>query len=151
MTREELNDFRDEVATPSIVELFTRTQIPEGACYIDNVAIKFLDGRSCGVDSQMTASGLLFLNGEIQRYQFEELDIDLRAFAEAHKNCVFISDGKLEVVDEVEELTLITTIRNMNRCEKIFHQFANMPKFEMAFSPVAYHKMLSMIEEVCYE
>lgn len=141
MTLEELIAFRDKVALPKLLELFDNTQIPEGACYIDNVTVGFLDGRSCGYETGYKASGFQFIDGKVQKYLFEEADIDLQSFSEVHKDCIFVSDGKLQVYDELNELDLTTTIRNMGVCGKLFHEFENLPNFNIAFSPIEYHKM----------
>lgn len=93
MTPEELKRFKEEVADPRMREIFDNTVIPEGACFIDKVEIGFLDGRSCGFESVIEASGLQYADGKVQEYQYSETDVSVDEFVEAHKGCSFISDG----------------------------------------------------------
>lgn len=141
MTYEELIAFRDTVSLPKLLELFDNTHIPDGACYIDHISVQYLDGRSCGHETLYEASGFQFVDGKVQQYQYEEVDSDLNSFAEAHKDCVFVSDGKIRVSDELNELDLTTTIRNINVCGKLFPEFVNLPVFNMQFDPIGYFKL----------
>lgn len=141
MTHEELIAFRDKVALPKLLELFENTQIPDGACYIDKVAINLLDGRSCGCETQYRASGYQYKDGQVTKYEFDETDIDLGAFCEVHKDCIFVTDGKLIVSDELCEMELNTVLRNINVCGKLFPELANIPEMNMAHAPVPYYKM----------
>ena len=68
MNSEELLQFRESVAFPALKKLFERTDIPDGFCCINELSVSFLDGRSCGVDSEIKATGLLFKNGEVEEY-----------------------------------------------------------------------------------
>lgn len=147
MTHEELIAFRDTIAMPKLMELFAKTEIPEGACYIDHLDIQFLDGRNCGHESYFQASGYVWKNGAAEKYTFEEVDITFQDFYEAHKNCIFVSDGKLEVSDELSELDLSTTIRNLDVCGKLFPDLQNLPKLTIEFSPVAYYKLEHLVKE----
>jgi len=133
--------FRDNVAIPHMLRLFEKTDIPDGACYINNIEISFLDGRSYGIDSHFQASGLLYRNNKVEEYHFEESDISLADFFAAHKDCVFISDGRLQIEDQLEEITLNTVIRNMRNCARFFPQFGQQPDIDIEFSSIIFEKM----------
>lgn len=145
MTHKELIAFRDSVAKPALMRAFAQTQIPEGACYIDNVSLHFLDGRSCGCESQFQASGYALKNGAAERYTFDELDLTVTEFFEAHKNCIFVTDGKLQVCDELSELELNTTLRNLHLCSRIFPALDFAPEVSMAYSPIEYYKLEHLV------
>lgn len=114
MNYSELMEFREQVAEPRLQSLLDATVIPEGVCCIDCLEIGFLDGRSCGVDYHILASGLICHNGQIERYNFDEYDVSVSEFVDVHKDCVFISEGVLCLEDEVSEFEVHTKIRNMS-------------------------------------
>ena len=114
MNYDELMKFREQVAEPRLQSLLDETVVSEGLCCIDNLEICFLDGRSCGTDYHIMASGLICHNGQIERYGFDEYDVSVSEFVDMHKDCVFISDGVLCLEDEVSEFEVHTKIRNMS-------------------------------------
>lgn len=119
MNREDLLRFRDVVAYPAMKSLFEKTEIPEGFCCINDLSIAFFDGRSCGTDSEIKAQGLICRNGKIEEYSFCECDLSFSDFVEAHKDCAFSMDGKLQFYNELEELELRTVIRSFDICARI--------------------------------
>lgn len=137
--------FRDEVATPRMTELFEKTQIPEGTCYIDNLEVSFLDGRSVGVENRIQASGMVFRAGKAEVYHYDECDVDLSEFYAGHKDYIFISDAPLRVSDDLAEMDLHTVMRNINACERIFHQFKAPEEIKMEMVSVPYEKMKSLL------
>lgn len=137
----DLKEFRDNVATPRMMELFEKTQIPEGTCYIDHLEISFLDGRSHGADSRIQASGMVYRDGKVEEYHYDECDVDLSEFYAEHKDCIFISDAPLRVGDELAEMDLNSVIRNIGQCERIFHQFKAPDDIKMEMVSIGYEKM----------
>ena len=138
MTHKELQDFSNNIASPVLGHMFETTDIPEGFCCIDNLDIHIFDGRSCGRETEFTASGLIYQNGEVKEYQFFEYDIDFADFIEAHKNCVFISNGKLTILNDLEEYEIKTIISRFDICAAICHDVKNYNQltFEFNFSDV---------------
>lgn len=147
MNHEDLVNFRDNIANPRMKEIFSKTTIPEGTCFIDNVELSFLDGRSIGVDSHFKASGFEYTDGQALVYQFEDTDLTAGEFFDAHKDCHFISDGHLTVRDELVDMELSTVLRNLSSCGKLFHQFENLPELSILSNPMEYHKLRYLIEQ----
>lgn len=147
MNYEDLVNFRDNIANPRMKEIFSKTTIPEGACFIDHVELSFLDCRSTGVDSHFKASGFEYTDGQAQVYQFDDTDLTAGEFFEAHKDCHFVSDGHLSVRDEMEDLELNTVLRNLSSCAKLFYQFENLPEVSIVANPMEYHKLRYLIEQ----
>lgn len=137
----DLNEFRDKVAMPRMMELFKRTQIPDGACFIDILEIEFLDGRSCGVDSHVRASGLVYQNGRAEEYLYDEYDVVYNDFFAAHKDCIFISDGNLRLYDELDDMVLETRLKNIQSCKKLFSWFDISFEINFQMDSIQYEKL----------
>lgn len=146
MTPEELKRFKKEVADPKMKQIFANTVIPEGACFIDRVSIGFLDGRSCGFESVIEASGLVFANGKVQEYQYSETDVSVDEFVEAHKGCAFISDGSLRVYDELDQFEIKTELWNHLRCAKVFGEVEDLGKLNFRYQSMEFEKMKAIFE-----
>ena len=141
MNYQDLVAFRDAVTIPKLMELFENTEIPEGSCYIYELEISYLDGRSCGFDSNIRAAGLVYHDGNVQEYCFDQCDIDVNDFLAAHKECTFMSDGQLRIIDELEELDIVSKIRNLRNCERFFPQLEGLNEFNLEFTSVVFEKM----------
>ena len=129
MTPEELLQFRDSIAFPAMKRLFEATDIPDGFCCINELSISFLDGRSCGVDSEIKATGLIYKDGQVEEYTFCEIDIDFAEFVEMHKDCVFMTDGTLQFFNELDEFQITTVMRSFDLCARIcpdLEQYVNL-------------------------
>ena len=137
----DLIEFRDNVAIPRMLQLFEKTNIPEGARYIDSLEFSVLDGRSCGVDSRIQASGFSYRNGCAVRYLFDECDADIGTFFAEHKDCVFISDGSLRISDELEEMDLSTRIRHIRDCGRFFDWFESPNDLSIELVSIEYEKL----------
>lgn len=141
----ELNEFYNNTASARMIQLFEKTVIPEGSCYIDRVEVTSLDGRNCGFDSRIQASGLFYRNGRVEEYCFDEVDMDLSDFFDIHRDAVFISDGTLRVCDEVQEMDLTTKIRNMGNCDRFFHWFESPKDFAPVLTSIEYEKLCYLL------
>lgn len=147
MLTRELESFRDSVVTPRMMELLSNTEIPDGACYIDDLKVSFLDGRSCGHETLIEASGLSFQDGQVKAYRFSECDLSLNDFLAAHKDCVFLSDGSLLVSDELQEMELRTVIRNRQDCEKLFPEMNSQVDKNIEFWSLVFEKMKHLFRD----
>lgn len=141
----DLKEFRDNVAMPRLLALFEKTQIPDGARFIDSLEISLLDGRNCGFDSRIQASGLFYHNGKAEKYSYDELDVSLSDFFTDHKDCTFISDGSLRITDELEEMDLSTRIRNINSCPRFFHWLESPNDINIEMTSIQYEKLKYML------
>lgn len=139
--------YRNEAPSPLMQRLFDKTQIPEGTCYIDHLEISSLDGRSCGFESYIRASGLKYLNGRAEQYLYEEYDVPLKDFFAQHADCIFLSDGALQFHDEVGEMSLSTVIRNIKAGERLFPWFESPADLTMEMTSVAYEKLCHLHDE----
>ena len=137
----ELEEFRDRVAIPRMQKLLDSITIPEGMCCIDNLDISFYDGRSCGTDSEIKASGLRYQNGKVEAYQYDEYDVSVGEFAAAHNDCVFISDGKLCIWNELEETEIRSLIRNLDSCAQLFPELKESANINIRTDVMEYVKM----------
>lgn len=146
MTHEELMMFKKEVADPRMREIFAKTEIPEGMCCIDKVEIGFLDGRSCGFESVIEASGLQYANGKVQEFKYSETDVSVDEFVEAHKGCAFISDGALRVYDELDQFEINTALWNHARCGKVFDGLEGLEKLDFRSQSIEFEKMKAIFE-----
>lgn len=150
MKPEELLQFRDSMAFPAMKKLFETTVIPEGFCCINDLSVSFLDGRSCGVDSEIKATGLLFKNGEVEEYEFCEIDMDFAEFVESHKNCVFMADGTLRFRNELDEFEINTVMRQFDLCARICPNLEAYVHLNLASSTsekgIQFEKMMYLFE-----
>ena len=137
----DLTEFRDNIANPRLLQLFEKTSIPEAARYIDKLEFSSLDGRNCGFDSRIQASGLCYHNGRAEEYVYDECDVELADFFAEHQDCVFISDGSLRIYDELAEMDLSTRIRNMGACDRFFHWFESPKDFAPVLTSIEYEKL----------
>ena len=131
MNYEGLSNFKNQVAEPRMQRLLDEIIVPDGLCCIDNLKICFLDGRSFGTDYYINASGLIYKDGNVERYSFDEYDVSVSEFVQMHKYCIFISDGKLCLENELVELNINCTIRDMS--------------FFTSFFPLEYEKTNKLI------
>ena len=141
MTHEELMVFKENIAVPRMMEIFEKTEIPEGLCIIDNAKISFLDGRSCGHETLMEASGLVYKDGKVSQYSYEELDVSVADFVEAHKGAVLLLDGKFQVFDELQEMDIQTVIRSLDCCIKVFPELEKLNDLEFDGPSFVWEKM----------
>lgn len=142
----DLKVFRDNVAMPRMMQLFVNTEIPDGACYIDNLELGFLDGRSYGVDSHIMASGLVYRDGRAEKYTYNDYNVDFNDFFTLHKDCIFISDGKLRINDDMDEMDLYTKIRNIETCKKIFPWLDISSEIKVEMTSIQYEKVKYLLE-----
>ena len=143
----DLIQFRDTVAIPCMMKLFEKTSIPDGTCYIDNLEISILDGRNCGFDSRIQASGLSYRNGVAEKYLYDECDVVLSDFLAKHKDTIFISDGSLRICDELEELDLSTRIRNIRDCGRFFYWLESPKEIKIELVSIQYEKLKYLLAQ----
>lgn len=146
MTSEEIKRFKEEVADPRMRQIFAKTEIPEGACFVDSVSISFLDGRSHGVDTLIEASGLRYVNGQAIEYRYEMPDVNVSEFMDGHKGCQFIFDGKLRIYDELDGFEVNTDLRNYGRCFKVFEGIERLAEMDFAYEPLVYMKLKALFK-----
>ncbi len=137
----EIEAFRDQVARPRMLQLLQNTHIPEGMCCIDNLELSYIDGRSWGVDSQIKASGLLYRNGRVEEYTFDECDFPFADFIATHKNYVFVSDGTLKLWNELEETEITSKLRNTDFCSHMFPELSQAGSLRVEMNLIEYTKM----------
>ena len=137
--------FRENVAAPKLQKLLQNTVIPEGYCCISHLDISLLDCRSCGLDSELTAKGLVYKDGKVQAYSFNEYDFATSDFYEKHKDSVFLSDGVLHIQDELQEMEVTTVLRNIGICAKLFPDLKKAVTLQMDTSPLEYLKMQQLM------
>ena len=141
MNIRELAWFRDNISMPALRKLLINTQLSEGLCCIDNLDIALFDGRSCGVDSEIKASGLVYRGGKVEEYSFDAHDISFQEFADAHKDCLFISDGKLHLWNQLEEMEISSVIRGIHSCAKLFPELTPLCSMHFEWNSIEYVKM----------
>lgn len=146
MNREELLWFRDNIAFPKMQELLQNTTIPEGYCIITNLDVTLLDGRSCGVESVLSAKGLLYKNGSVQEYAYQTQDFEDSDFFEKHKSCIFLSDGELHVSDALQEMDVSTVLRNLSLCADIFPELKPAKTLQTENESLEYLKMRQLMQ-----
>lgn len=137
MTNREMKAFKEQVADHKMAEILANTRVPDGVRYIDRMELYFYDGRSCGCDNHFVASGFTVIDGERVSCTSSADDIELADFLKANKECVFISSGVLFIKDDIEEITITTTLLNFARCAKIITQMANVPGITIGDAPLA--------------
>lgn len=143
----DLHWFRDNIAIPRMQQLLYNTTIPEGYCCITSLDISILDGRSCGVDSILRAEGLLFRNGKVEPYSFETYDFESTDFFQRHASSIFLSDGKLHISGELEEMEINTVLRNLDTCAGLFPELRPAASMNVERSPLEYLKMQKLLED----
>ena len=146
MNYEELQWFKENVADPAMERLFANTNIPEGFCCIDKLDIQFIDGRSWGTDSCIIATGLLYKDGKVEEYSYEETDFDVDEFVQAHKDCVFLSDGKLHISNELEETEINSTIRKLDSFSVLYSGLPQAKDMSFVFDSIEFLKMKHILE-----
>lgn len=142
----DLEEFRDSVANPRMEQLIESTQIPEGACYINQLEVSFLDGRSCGQESLIEATGLLYQDGKVEKYHFSELDIGMDEFLAKHEGAVFVAGGSLHITDELEQMDLRTNLGNSRECGKLFPQMSYTQEMIVEDTPLSFEKMKHLLQ-----
>lgn len=143
----DLKWFRENVAEPAMQRLFERTTIPEGFCCVDKMDVAFFDCRNCGADSQIKVSGLQYKDGKVEAYSYEALDFDISAFAQAHQNCVFLSDGDLHVFHELEELEITSFIRNLDSLRTLCPELPHREDVSIVSESIEYLKMEHLLQK----
>lgn len=147
MTPEELKAFKENVAVPRMQEILEKTVVPEGLCILDNLQISFLDGRSCGVDTLIEASGLVYKCGKVSEYFYKELDVSVDEFVNTHEDCVLLSEAKLQVWDELREIEIKTIMQSVSDCAKIFPELYQIGDMKIELSSIVWEKMKSLFEQ----
>ena len=147
MLTHELHWFRDNIAKPRMQQLMDNTTIPEGYCCITDLDISLLDGRSCGVESVLSAKGLVYQNNTVKEYVYQTQDFEDSDFFEKHKSCVFLSDGELHVSDALQEIDISTVLRNLNTCADLFPQLKPAKTLQVENGSLEYLKMKHPTED----
>ena len=147
MNHEELLWFRDNIAIPKMQQLLQNTTIPEGYCVIIDLDVSILDGRSCGVDSELKAQGFVYKEGKVEPYSFETLDFEETDFFETHKSSIFLEDGKLHVWDELQQMDVNTILNNLNICAELFPELKPAAAMRVEREPLEYLKMKQILED----
>ncbi len=147
MNYADLQRFRVEVAEPAMMRLFANTNIPEGFTCIDQLDISFLDGRSCGTDSQIKAAGVQYKDGKAEKYAYEKTDFDLAEFIQDHQNCVFIAGGTLCIYDQLEETEIKSTIRNLDTFALLLRDVPNRDALTIVGDCAEYLKLKHLQRE----
>lgn len=120
MTHEDLVKFEKEVADPRQREILQKTKVQEGTRFLMGLKVLVLDGRCSGADSRIEANGLVYENGEVKKYHYEEMDVTIKDFVDAHKDYKFTYDAVFELFDEMEELELSTVVRSTTFLESLY-------------------------------
>ncbi|MBQ8039703.1 MAG: hypothetical protein IJ274_07545 [Lachnospiraceae bacterium] len=141
MTYEELVIFRENVVAPRMRRIIEETEIPEGLCYLTKLEISFLDGRNCGYESQIKADGLLYQNGKVTEYHYEEMDATVEEFVKAHAGCRFMSDAKFTLYDEMEEMEIQTVMRTSSHLARLYPDLGKLREIPMDLSSFEWVKM----------
>ena len=138
--------FRDHVAIPKMQKLLQNTTIPEGYCCITDLDISLFDCRSCGLDSELTAKGLVYQKGMVQEYLYNVYDFATSGFYEKHKDAVFLSDGVLHIQDTLQEVEVHTVLRNLGFVSELFPDLKKASELRVENSPLEYLKMKQLME-----
>ena len=134
MTHEDLVKFEKEVAGPRQREILQKTKVQEGTRFLMDLKVSILDGRCNGVDSRIEANGLVYENGEVKKYHYEEMDVTTKDFVDAHKDYKFAYDAVFELFDEIEELQLSTVIRSTAFLEALYPELKSLRKMDVVDS-----------------
>lgn len=145
MTSEELKYFAENIANPIMKKVFENTEIKDGACYIDNITISFLDGRNCGFDSRIEASGYSYIDGKAEKFTYDEMDVKLSDFVK--ENMIFISEGNVHIIDEMMNVDLRTDFQNFSNVRGCFFWLNDEPKLDSKLFCIEYEKTKNMVEE----
>lgn len=132
MNYKDLITFKETVADPVSKAVFDAIQIPDGFCCIDNMSICYLDGRSCGVDSLIQASGLVFKDGTVEEYTYSQQDVSFEDFVQSQSGHVFLADGILQFADELEELEVKTNIFGFRHLVKLREDLGAYQKLRLS-------------------
>lgn len=134
MTHEDLVKFEKEVAGPRQKEILKKTKIQEGTRFLMDLKVSVLDGRCNGIDGIIEASGLVYENGEVKRHHYEEKDVTIQDFVNAHKDYKFAYDAVFELFDEIEELQLSTVIRSTAFLEALYPELKSLREMDIVDS-----------------
>lgn len=134
MTHENLVKFKKEVVGPRRREILQKTKIQEGTRYLMDLKVSILDGRSNGVDSRIEANGLVYENGEVKKHHYEEMDVTIQDFIDAHKDYKFAYDAEFKLFDEIEELELSTIIRSTAFLEALYPELKSLREMDIVDS-----------------
>lgn len=146
MKPEELKNFANDIAFPLMKEFLEKTTLEDGECYIDYLSVEFIDGRSWGVDSLIKATGLIYEGGIVKKFQYEEYDVSVEEFVEANKGCILLSDGKMDVKDELEQISLSGTIGSgILHFPKICDDLKHLKLLDCIPKPIEFYKMTDLL------
>lgn len=140
MTHEELMAFRKHISEPIDSKLFDKVELNDGMAFIDCLEVYYLDGRNCGHDCRMIASGLKMADGEVVPFEHEEFDVSLKKFL-SELDYPFISQGHLLIEDEINPVEIKTKLCNATRCASIFNEFHCMEDKTYLGNSIEYEKM----------
>lgn len=134
MTHEDLVKFEKEVAGPRQKEILQKTKVQERTRFLMNLKVSILDGRCNGADGRIEANGLVYENGEVKRHHYEEMDVTIQDFVDAHKDYKFAYDAVFELFDEIEELQLSTVIRSTAFLEALYPELKSLREMDVVDS-----------------
>lgn len=146
MTPNDIKHFKKEIADPRMRDIFANTEIPAGSGYIDSLNIQFLDGRSCGVESVIEASGVVEKDGKIEKFDFYAQDITVAEFANEHRDYFFLGEGNFRVFDELDDLEINGKMWNYGRCTSIFQELASLNDLSFISPDFVYMKMNAILQ-----
>lgn len=141
MTPEELKKFKNEVADPAMNRLLNSAVLVDGHCYINNVDIAYVDGRSWGVECIFKATGFEFSDGVVKYFELEVADVGFNEFLDKIRDCFLITDGKVTIDDELNEAHLTTTIRSIGFLSPIYKDFELLKEMKFSRETPEYLKM----------
>lgn len=139
--------FKNLVHDPVMKKTFEATELKEGTTFIDYMKISYLDGRSSGHDTHLYASGLIFFDGKVSKYEYEMCDVSVKEFMEGIKEIPFIYDGRTVVEDENSTIKLETLFCSTDYAVPLFPEIEDIKPIKRVIQSMEYEKMKFLYSE----
>lgn len=146
MNARELKEFKEEISDGVLNELYERTELRDNFYVVDNIEVRYLDGRSSGLDSLFKITGLMVKGNQIMPFSFIEEDGTFEEFLEKFKDYYYIADATFDIRDELKELSITTNLRGLKGCITIYREFNKVYELlDIHSNSIEYQKMKHLL------
>ena len=130
-----------ETATDEELEtLFSNVIIPNSVYYIETLSIEFYDSDD-GIKYKISAHGYFHYNNVIQSYSFNEEIASLSEWVEG-RNFVFLADGFLRVIDNINNITVLTLTKQHSKIKTVLPQMPDLSCLNIEDNCLEYEKIV---------
>jgi hypothetical protein len=141
MNYQDLKNFKETVHDKRMQQILDKTEIKDGQVFIDNINIRYSDGRSYGFDILYLISGSVYIDGNVEEFEEEYADISVEEFLAILEDKIVIGYGDFTVTNDEKPLTITTKIEFAVDCSPMFEDLSKFESLKYEKESLQYEKL----------